>query len=284
MRNGRRVGLIGLVALACAASAQEAPSAATLDLNAVVRRDWAKDALWDDGQAEVATYRGERVIFGETRHHTARLITVLEDFTKEYYVKADWPHGQKPILPVIKQIYTATIPTPNYDFQFMTSTFVDREDFGRLVKMSAVGHDWTGLTHKEFQMWGDKPRMIYNSYWDGEGSGRRDLGTDINDYFEEELPLVLRALPFEEGLAASLWLYPNQTTTRAPEPRPVAATIRVSAGNKSWIVDVEARDDRSLRYEFAAEEPHVMLRVRHSDGRSLELASVRREAYWILAE
>jgi hypothetical protein len=244
-------------------------------LDSLLRRDFAANALWDDGQAEVATYDASRIVYGKARPHTARLITVYEDLTKEFYTKADWPYGQKPILPVLKQIYLATIPTANYDYQYMTSTFVDRGEFGRTVKLTVSSQDWCGLTTKAFELWGNKPRMVYTSYWDGEGTGVRELGSNLDDHFEEDLFLNLRALPFKDGLRAAFWLYPPQTTPRAQDPRAVPAALTVAPGNEMWIVVVEARDGRELRYEFATEYPHVLRKFDHSDGRTMTLKSPR---------
>lgn len=250
-------------------------------LSAVLDRGFGNNNLWDDGQAEVATYDASTVVYGKPRAHTLRLITVYEDFNREYYAKADWPYGQKPILPVIKQIQTTTIPTANYDYHFLTAVFVDRDDFGRTVKLTTTSQDWCGTTSKTFELWGEKPRMIYTSYWDGEGNGTRELGSNIDDYFEEDLLLNLRALPFRDGLNAAFWLYPKQATNKAPEPRPVPAYLIVSRQDQAWDVLVEARDARTIRYEFEPAYPHVLKHYEHSDGTTLTLKKLERYAYWI---
>lgn len=274
------IALVPALLLAAGISVAQPP----VELPALLDTQFANSDFWDDGKAEVAHYSASRIIYGKARPHTATLITVSEDFTTEFYVKADWPYGQKPILPVIKQSLIARIETENYPYNFMTSAFFPRENVADAVKLAVVSTEWCGITHKEFQLWRDKPTMLFSSYWDGEGTGSRELPGDLADYFEEELFLVLRALPFEDGLNASFWLYPNQTTIRAPEPKPVLANLSVSEGNDGWTVVVQANDNREISFWFDHEFPHVLQEYRHSDGRSMELESVERDAYWIFEE
>jgi len=131
--NLRAVLFPAVLALLAAAGA----NAQRVALSDAIYNGWATDPVWDDGNAEVAEYRGERIVYGEVRPHTYRLITVKEDFNTEYYAKADWPYGQKPILTVIKQNQTATIETPNYPYHYMTSVFFDRSAIGDSVSTSA---------------------------------------------------------------------------------------------------------------------------------------------------
>jgi hypothetical protein len=245
---------------------------------------FADDEFWDDGMAEVARYKASRTIYGEPRQHEAVLITVKEDFNTEYYTKADWPYGQKPILPVLKQNQIAVVPTPNYSYHFMNSIFVDRTRFSRTVKASMTCTEWCGITTKEFQLWRDAPVQLFSSYWDGEGSGSRRVDVAEDVYLEEELPLVLRGLRFRDGLVARLRLVSNQTSNRAAEPTMTAAVLVVAEEESAWRVAVEAQDGRRIEYRFGIAYPRHLLSFDHSDGRSMELTSVTRSAYWELTQ
>ncbi len=275
------------------------PNAQTLlaqrsTLSEAIYNGWATDGLWDDGNAEIAEYKGERIIYGEPRSHTCRLITVKEDFNTEYYVKADWPYGQKPILTTLKQNQVATIETPNYPYHFMTSVFFDRNDVGDTVKMSVSSQEWCGLTFKEYQLWHEVPIMSYSSYWDGEGTGERGLPDHTETtLFEEELPLIVRALNFEDGLTVQFGLQPNQTTTRAPAPRPAIALLVVKrpphavetaigpyTRSQAWVVTIETDDNRALEFLVEADYPNRLLQWSHSDGRNYQLQDIRRWPYW----
>ena len=95
-------------------------------------RAWAADKLWDDGLAEVAEYRGARVIYGAARPHRAVLIVVKEDFGDDLQVKADRFEGRQ-LTTVLKLNWQASIPTPNYDYHYLTSVFVRRADLRSVV-------------------------------------------------------------------------------------------------------------------------------------------------------
>ncbi len=281
------LGAAALLAAPCALAQRVA-------LSDALYNGWAGDPVWDDGNAEVAEYRGEQVVYGEPRPHTYHLVTVKEDFNTEYYAKADWPYGQKPVLTVLKQNQVATIETPNYPYHYMTSVFFDRNDVGGAVKMTVSSQEWCGQTSKEFQLWHEVPIMRWSSYWDGEGTGERGLTEHTaSALFEEELPLVVRALNFEEGLTVQFLLEPNQTTNKAPAPRPTGASLTVSrpphafetaigpfTTSQAWIVTVETQDNRALRYVVEADPPNRLLQWSHSDGRTYELQDIRRWQYW----
>lgn len=267
--------LLGLgIALNGCTEGEAAPLSGLLD------PDWAADSFWDDGKAEVATYEASRVIYGEDRPHTATLITVSEPHLAGEYVKADWPYDGKQILPAMKQNTFAVIPTDNYPYHFMVSTFTGRET-GELFKMTVSSQEWCGITTKNYELWSEPARFQFISYWEGEGTGEAAFPAPDNAFFEEELPLVLRGLPFEEGLTAEFELFGNQTSSRAPVPQSSPATMNVVETESSdFQVQVSAEDGRELSFLFQAEYPHVLLRFVHSDGRTLALQGVERDAYW----
>ncbi len=262
-------------------------SISTDDSNSLERMidpKFATAAFWDDGRSEVATYRATRYIYGEDRPHTAYLITVFEDFNREYYSKADWPYGQKPLLPVIKQNMISTVPTPNYSYHIASSVFVEREKFWKLVKLTATSHEWCGITTKQFEMWLDTPKMKYFSYWDGEGSGEQALSASTDIFFEEQLFLVFRGLDFESLPSGTFRLYGTQVTNHAPRPSASPATFEVLDSGDTWRVDVYTMDERSMTFEYEKEYPYVLTGFSHSDGRAMELESVERKQYWVLRE
>ncbi len=264
----------------------------------IVDQSWAQDELWNDGKAEVATYSGERVIYGEARAHEMTLITVYEEFNKEFWTKADWPFGQKPLLPVIKQNQLATIPTPNYPYHYMTSVFFDRGQLDNAVKIATNSQDWCGVTYREFQLYRNPPVMEFNSYWDGQGSGSAMLkDVDENVFFEEELPLLVRALKFKDGLEADFFLEPIQVTNKTPIPKPSQARltvkrpsepIKVPIGEfpvrRSWIVSVDVQDGRFIEFSVVEDTPNALVKMDFNDGRHYELITIERRQYWNMGE
>lgn len=275
-----------LMAAALLAGACGAGAATPLD--DAIDPQWA-GALWDDGQAEVAAYRGVRTIYGAPRPHTAHLVTVKEDFHEEQLVKADWPYDGKPIRTVLKQNQVATIETPNYPYHFMASVFQERAAPHRGVKLTVASQEWCGTTFKEFALLDGAGRMAWSSYWEGDASGTAEV--EAGAVFEEQLPLLVRALRFQDGLSVPIRLMPNQTTTRASPPRAVDAAIAVERHDgpvavpfgeapEAWRVAVRAEDSRTMEFLVAADAPNLLLAYDLGDGRRYELESVRRWAYW----
>jgi len=251
-------------------------------LDRVLQDEFAYNDLWYDGQAEVNEYEAVTYKYGEPREHEVRMVVVTEDFNKEYYAKADWPYGQKPLLPVMKQHYTTVVPTEKYDFHYAVSTFSDREDFGHTVKASFSIFELCGMTSKQFHFWKDPVVEVYQSYWDGEGTGERTVSMDRNTFLEEELSLVLRAYPFTAGNAGSahLRLLSSEFTSHARKPSISRAVATRSEREESYEIAIEVADGRRLTYRFAKEYPHVMKEFRHSDGRHWKLTETYRDAYW----
>jgi len=261
-------------------------------LSDFVRSSWAMNERWNDGLAEIATYEAERIVDGAPRGHVLRLVTVQEDFNREFNVKADWPHGQKPIVAVMRQSQLTAISTPGGGHNLMSSVFVERSDAARLVKMSISSQQLSGITHKEFDFSGPLPRWTWASHRDGEGSGSETLrGWPDGAVFEEQLPMLVRALELREGLEAGLALAPNQTTGKAERPEPVGARlraerpqseIRVPAGTwqgaDTWRVSIEATDGRAMEFVITDEQPRLVLAWSINDGRFHRLQNVRREA------
>jgi hypothetical protein len=275
------------------ALAIHAPRAQELDtLDGLIATEWAAGAPWDDGLAEVATYEGHRVVQGADRPHTVVVLTRAEDLNREHMTRAEWPYGEKPILRGLRQSQIASVPGPNYPTHFAVHLFFERDDISLPIRVVASAQEWEGTTFKEFDQTFVPPRQTYSSFHDGEGRGTRTL-TSTNAWFEEQLPLVLRTLPFEEGLRAMFALYDPQATTRAAAPKATTAVLRVErpagavrvpAGTwepeRAWQVTVQAQDGRTLRYAFAAEEPHPLLSFDASDGRAWQLERLERRAYW----
>ncbi|MCC6547526.1 hypothetical protein IT570_10200 [Candidatus Sumerlaeota bacterium] len=241
---------------------------------------FAQDAVWNDGTAELVKYQASAIMNGRRVEYEVRMATKLEGATKEFYTVADYPYGQKPIETVLYQTSRWEVARDGEELDVMTTLMEPVRDFGRALKFTVSSHEGQGSTSKVFELWGDKPRMTYASHWDGEGTSTRELGSNLDDYFEEELPLALRGLKFRDRLRATLWLYPPQATSHATEPRAVPAILDVSAGNDSWIITVKARDEREIDFVFAAKPPFVMKEYRHSDGRVMILKDVQRGNSW----
>jgi len=251
---------------------------------------WATDAVWDDGKAEVATYRASRVIYGTSRHYKAFLLTVKEDFDTRTLVKADPPYGSRSIVTVLKQNAVLQIPTPNYDYRIMTSTFVERDDSARLVKLTSGGQEWCGNTWQVLRVRNGRALHEWSSYRDGEADGSEDFEFNPGDLLEDQIPLTLRGLTFRAGLAFTERSLPSMAATHAGPVRwrSTRFTVRgpdalvLPVGRKDgWRIEAVSEGSHATWW-FDAAGSHPLLKMESSDGRSLELETIERRAYWKL--
>lgn len=250
-----------------------------------INSQWASDALWDDGLAEVAHYQAERVVYGEVRNFEYTYILVKEDFNKEYDVKTD-DYSREDLFPVMKLNKFARIPTQKYPYHYLTSLFYKREEPATLHKMTHSSQEWCGNTFKLFQHLGNTYHFLFSSYWDGQGNSRIKLRDKI--WFEDGLSYTLRALRFSDGLQFEQPVLESQVSNKAGEPIIYEARFVVSqeelavnaARQQAWQVSVQLDEEKTNTYWFATEYPNILLKQESWDGRNMELKETTREAYW----
>lgn len=247
----------------------------------LLNQQWASDALWDDGLAEVAQYEAERVVYGKPRHFEYTHILVKEDFNQEYNVKTD-DYGRRDLFPVMKINQFARIPTEKYPYHYLSSLFYKREKPGQLHKMTSSSQEWCGNTFKAFDRKGKNYRYLYSSYWDGQGNDHMKLKGNV--WFEDGLSYTLRALNFRQGLSFEKSVLESQVSNKASKPVIYQAYFQVEADTaltqKAWLVKVQLDKENISRYWFAREYPNILLKQESHDGRKLLLKAVAREAYW----
>jgi hypothetical protein len=117
-------------------------------------------------------------------------------------------------------------------------------------------------------------------------AGSAPVALGSNDYFDEQLPVSLRALSFDVGSSQKihLWgpLVPGVT------PVPVDATITVdgeetvysrAGGLDSWRVVVASKAGKDT-YWFDKKAPNILTKMETHDGRKRSLYGRARWSYW----
>ena len=252
--------------------------------NELFLTDWGLRSLWDDGQAEVATYDSHRVIYSKSRSYEATLITVKEDFDPKLYVKADNLLQGQPHPIVLKLNIAASIPTENYTYHFLTSLFVNRENPSRLIKLTMGSQEWCGNTFKEVQQWDRVATLRYFSYFGGEGDGSFSLPLSPDDLLEDQLPITLRSLRFRAGLRHSIRMVDSLVTNRAIPLKFTNAEISVQGSETvnfidCWRVQIQRQGNQDL-YWFEKAYPNILVKCVSADGRDSVLKSRNRRKYW----
>ena len=250
---------------------------------------WARDPLWDDGQAEVALYAARRPQYGKIESYEAVFIVVKEDFNPQLYVKADPPYEGKKLLPVLKLNAVHSYWTPNYPYHFLASVFVRRDDPTALVKLTVGSQEWCGNTIKEVKTWGGQPELVSHTYFDGEGDSSRPLDLRPGDLLEDQLPLALRSLRFAPGLEFRRRLLPSLISNNLRRPAEFGETIIRVAGEETvatpagrypaWKVTL-VMGELQQTWWFEKAAPHTLLKMESSDGRAWLLKARTRKPYW----
>lgn len=266
-----------------AATTAPTPNAVLLKLAPHFNQAWAMNKWWEDGLAEVATYAAERVVYGKVRRFEYTMITVKEEFTPDYNVKAD-SLQRLDLFPVMKVNQFCRIETDQYPYHYLTSLFFRRDEPVALYKLTTSSQEWCGNTFKAITDEGLHYQQTYNSYWDGQGSGQRQLRRDV--LFEDALPYTLRSLQFGRKPAFGAVIAALQQTNKATRPAYYTAQVRVADAlaadtpEPTWRVTVDLAAGKQNVYWFAKNYPNLLLRQTTWDGRTLSLKSVRRYAYW----
>ena len=271
--------------LGCSSQSGPGSSQPPAHLRSYFNSQWAMDQLWDDGLAEVAVYEAGRVIYQKPRQFAYTLITVKEDFNREHNVKTD-DYDRNDLYPVMKVNQFARIPTDNYPYHFLSSLFFRRENPVQLYKMTIGSQEWCGNTFKAFTDEGGHYRFAFNSYWDGQGAGEMQVEKDI--LFEDQLPFTLRSLKFAQNLRFEVNIAEHQQTNKALKPAIYQASVAVDSAagfspvvpGQAWRVVVQLDADKANQYWFSKQPPHVLLRQETWDGRTLDLKTLQRYAYW----
>ena len=246
-------------------------------------QQWALRKHWEDGLAEVATYDAERVVYKKNRVFTSTIITVKEEFNQQYKVKTD-DYKRADLFPVMKVNQFCQIPTDEYPYHYLTSLFFRRDQPVALYKMTTSSQEWCGNTFKTLTDDGVNLAETYDSYWDGQGVGGRDLRRDV--FVEDALPYTLRALQFEQLPAFRLTVLDLRQTNKATPPVYYEARLTTTpappaeAPGPAWRVAVALAPGRENVYWFDKNYPNVLLRQTTWDGRTLRLKATRRYAYW----
>lgn len=293
------VVFVALVTAAFAASGPGAPlTAARRAAAGVALADpsWSRDAIWDDGKAEFASYVGTTERYGQSRPTTARIILVKEDLVRSTLVKSDAGPVPGRTVEALKQIVVADFPTGTYAYHQTASLFLDRATLD-LLKEAMSHTESCGITFVTIGL--ERGRLMHeaHSYWDGEADRRVPVVWPVPErphVLWDALPVWLRSLPrpVVGAGAISVWLLPSQVSGRSPlsATRPAAATIRLKPGGPE-TVRVPFGDVPALRYVvespagrdtfwIAAASPHALVRLATAAGRRLELRKLQRLDYW----
>lgn len=287
MRDLAPLLLPALLMGACSDGLSTAPSSEpSFEAGAPAETDVFGDVLWDDGQAEIASYRVVQRKYGELRTGEAVLIVVKEELDADALVKADGPHHPH-TLTAMKLNHVLTVPTGVYTYRQMASLWLTRSG-GRPMKLVTSSQEWCGITHKTLGVRGDEGLLRTSSYFGAEGERAYGVPLDDVTVLGDALPLWLRTLDLTEPGERTLRIVDEQLSNHASRPGVRRATVAVGPAETLEVpaglfevVPVTVRRGESVeRLSFRRRRPHTLVRWERADGGHYELDWVHRAPYW----
>jgi hypothetical protein len=254
--------------------------------------------LWYDGQAEVDGYRWKGTRYGELRTGEAVAIFVTEPMGAQSHVKVDRPDDYRgEVLPVLKLNLVRDFQTGLYDYNTMSSVFVDVDDL-RPLKATFSSAEWCGQVYEELDVRPQGVALDVRSYFQGE-SVQKSLAAKPDGIVGDQLFIWLRGLrghalapgetrtlpylsdAFERRLRHGEASWGELTLAREG----AVANATVAAGTFSALTyRLKASDGRSGAVQIEDAYPHKLLRWSWSRGDELldsgELTGSRRMKYW----
>ena len=177
---------------------------------------WLSATRWEDGKAEISVYRGRFKRYGEWRAAEVRDYVIREYLDPRELTKRDADDAGR--IKVLKFNRMVSFTTGTYDYRMMHSLFIDR-DSGDLVKGVGTSQEGCGIT---FQRWDRRSRELsFDSYWEGEGRGTRELEKRGLRFFADEVPFLAPMIPNGTQVLVYPSLMRNNLRGWKGEPRTV---------------------------------------------------------------
>lgn len=248
---------------------------------------FAKDRIWYDGLVEKAVYDAQMTIYGHKRNFEAIYFTNKQQMDMSRLVKAtaDTEFAGE----VFKLNYSAIVPTPNYDYRFLTTFFVNPTT-QRVYKFASSSQEYCGTTYKQFLSDGKNGILQTYSYMPEEGSFVDKVKTRGNTIFYDALPLFVRYVPHAPGTKLDVLLVKGIISNRYEHPLIADATLSVvgdreiatSTGSIPCTLLRLSSAEAKIKEEFAISNDTRRLMVwrKQYDGCTFRLKAVNRVDYW----
>jgi hypothetical protein len=240
--------------------------------------NWLDPSVWQDGLVEKATYDATKVIYGEPRAYEAIFLTNAETHEAATWTKSPSGEGSS----VWKHNQIEVIPTPNYDYKFVTTSHLDYGDLS-LTRIDAGSQEWCGSSFRQLLRTPTGWNYWESSYMPGNGRSTAEVSRDGPPVIPfNALPLALRAYDFAAKPTLSFRMIPDLRSNRAVDATPIDVTVtHAEETEDGHVLTLSSGDTVRGTFTFAKDRGHVMLSYR-GDGQTYELRDVSRVNYWTL--
>lgn len=247
---------------------------------------------WSDGKAELNGYDLVQPRYGQLRTGKAVLVFVTEPYSRARQVKVDRYDPKDPDqFTALKLNHVRDFQTGIYDYNLMTSVFVDpARDFAP-VKTTFTGQEWCGHVFEEARFDGQAATVALNSYFEGETGNATLSGVGSEDALFIQLR-GLAALTLATD-AKTLQVLPSALMRRLKHQKTAPGATQISWGAEQTVtVPAGSFTVRGATWtrptggqctlDVEVAYPHRIIGWRCSDGEVAKLRGSTRLPYWKL--
>ncbi len=230
----------------------------------------AFNAYWNQGKAEISTFKLSQSRYGNQYDGTVILLFVNEDFSRLREVKMDEPEKRpSDVVKVLKCNLNKEFITGIYQYNLMSSVYtpLDYEKDPHSLKLVASSQDWSGQTYLQANWKGYRYDVHRYSYFDKEG----DLETKVtNTWLEDELWTKIRIGPDRLPLGkikimpAAFFISLNHSLLKVYD---AIATLKEENGQYTYVLEYPDLG-RTMTILFQKEFPHKITGWKETYGKN----------------
>ncbi len=242
------------------------------------------NAYWNQGKAELTSYRLKQARYGDIHDGHAVLVFVTEPFSRRKQVKLDYAASAgTDAVPVLKLNHTRKFNTGIYPYSTMRSVFTPTSG-EPTIKVTTSVQEWCGHVFMQLnrRTTGVEGRAF--SYFESEGDRTFTLPADL--VMEDDVWTLARIDPTRLPTGAVSML-PNSTFLRLLHVpiQPQRAEAKLTRTADGWTYSVRYPDlGRVLTIELEEAFPYRIKRWTETDGRGQTTVGERMKTlvtpYW----
>jgi hypothetical protein len=214
-------------------------------------KTWAENAYWDSVGTETSSYTSTT----GTNPVSFTIATRKETFNDQFNVKTSTT-ARPDLYKVLNTSIRKTIASSDTTYLAQLSTLC-MNPFVLHKMTSSTQHQW-GITHKSYFNQKSVITLKYDSYKDKEGISDKVFPKDV--FFEDQLPVCLRALKLNDSTAFNVDVLESQLTDGAGNFLIYHAKVSVVMANDLATVTVKLNDNKQNTYTFEAKYPNRLLK------------------------
>lgn len=237
----------------------------------LINSSWAKDSLWN-GAIEIAEYLCEENTEGGTETFVQTQLTRRYFFSKEFHTISN-DTTRKDLYPILSQQVIARRMAKPLPTQTSIWISVLQNDPFKVVRYIVSWQGEGGISNKSLLRLTGKSKLVCQNSYQTSGEGEYDLQYDT--FFEDQIPLSLRSLNFQENLEFVRPTLVSQLFRGAEAPKYFQGDYKVEGRDTvetklgrivCWKVSVERGMKGNDFYWFEVSSPNILVKAELADG------------------